>query len=59
MLMLALAWEARRRCIEFWLKVTRMIDNTMITCTLVALEAWEVRNKVKQLEDLVWRHLGG
>ena len=57
MLMLALAWEARRRCIEFWLKVTRMIDNRMIR--LVALEAWEVRNKVKQLEDLVWRHLGG
>ena len=31
MVMLPLVWEARRRYIEFWLKVMRMNDKRMIT----------------------------
>ena len=50
MLMLPLAWEARRRSIEFWLKVMRMDDKRMIR--MEGLEAWEVQSKVKWVEDL-------
>ena len=59
MMMLPLIWEARRRCIEVWLKVMGTDDRRLIQ--LVALEAQEPRNKVKWWEDLnmVWRGLNG
>ena len=58
MMMLPLVWVARRRCIEFWLKVMRMEDKRVIK--LVALEAQEAQGKVKWLEDLKcsWRKFG-
>ena len=43
-------WEARSRCIEFWLKILRMGDNRLIRS--VMLEAMEMRGKVKWLRDL-------
>ena len=48
--MLSLIWEARRRCIEFWLKIMGMDDTRLIR--LVALEAQEPQNNVKWWEDL-------
>ena len=45
MMMLPLIWEARRRCIEFWLKVMGMDDRRLIW--LVALEVQEPQNNVK------------
>ena len=50
MKMLPLKWEARSRCIDFWLKVLRMGDNRLIRS--VMLEAMEMRDKVKWLRDL-------
>ena len=37
--MLPLKWEAKTRCMEFWLKVLRMWDSRLIR--LVVLEAME------------------
>ena len=50
MMMLPLIWEARRRCIVFWLKVIGMNDRRLIR--LVAPEAQEPQNMVKWWEDL-------
>ena len=50
MMILPLVWEARRRCIEFWVKIMRMDDKRMIR--MVALVAWESQSKVKWVEDL-------
>ena len=42
-------WEARIRCVEFWVKVLKMEDKRVIR--VVALEAWEDHGKVKWPED--------
>ena len=49
MMMLPLVWEARR-CDEFWVRVMRMEEKTIVR--MVALEALECQNKVKWVEDL-------
>ena len=49
-MMLPLKWEARSRCIDFWLRVLRMGDNRLIRS--VMLEAMEMRDKVKWLRDM-------
>ena len=50
MMMLPLVWEARRRCVEFWVRMMRMEEKRIVR--MVALEAWEYQSKVKWLEDL-------
>ena len=50
MMILPLVWEARRRCIEFWVSIMRMDDKRMIR--MVALVAWESQSKVRWVEDL-------
>ena len=50
MMMLSLVWEARRRCVEFWVRMMRMEEKRIVR--MVALEAWECQMKVKWVEEL-------
>ena len=50
MMMLPLVWEARKRCVEFWMRMMRMEGKRIVR--MVALEAWECQSKVKWVEDL-------
>ena len=50
MMMLPLVWEARRRCIEFWVRMMRMEEKRIVR--MVALEAWECQRMVKWVEEL-------
>ena len=52
MMMLPLVWEARRRCVEFWVRMMRMEEKKIVRSRMVALEAWECKNKVNWVEDL-------
>lgn len=55
MMMLPLEWTAKRRCIEFWMKVLRMHARRVVKLTLETLES---RGKVKWLEDVQCGVLG-
>ena len=48
--MVPLRFEAKKRCIEFWVKVLRMEDNRMVR--IVILEAMRLREKEKWIENL-------
>ena len=48
--MLPLVWEAKIRCMKFWVKVLKMEGKKVIR--MVALEVWEDHGEVKWLEDL-------
>ena len=52
MMMLPLVWEARRRCVEFWVRMMRMEEKKIVRSRMVALEAWECKSKVNWVEDL-------
>ena len=52
MMMLPLVWETRRRCVEFWVRMMRMEEKKIVRSRMVALEAWECKNKVNWVEDL-------
>ena len=45
MQMVPLSFEAKKRCIEFWVKVMRMESNRLVN--MVMLEAMGLRGKVK------------
>ena len=51
-MMLPLVWEAKRRCVEFWVRMMRMEEKKIVRSRMVALEAWEWKNKVNWVEDL-------
>ena len=46
--MVPLRFEAKKRCIEFWVKVMRMEGNRLVK--MVMLEAIGLREKVKWIE---------
>ena len=50
MQMVPLSFEAKKRCIEFWVKVMRMEGNRLVK--MVMLEAMGLRGKVKWIEKL-------
>ena len=50
MQMVPLSFEAKKRCIEFWVKVMRMESNRLVK--MVMLEAMGLRGKVKWIEKL-------
>ena len=50
MQMVPLKFEAKKRCIEFWVKVMRMEGNRLVR--MVILEAMGLRGKVKWIEKL-------
>ena len=63
MRMMPVIWEAKRRCIEFWLKVLRMGDDRLVKWVVV--EAGEMARKIgwqkdleQGLEEFGWREVG-
>ena len=50
MQMVLLRFEAKKRCIEFWVKILRMEGNRLVR--MVMLEAMGLRGKVKWIENL-------
>ena len=50
MQMVPLRFEAKKRCIEFWVNVLRMEGNRLVR--MVMLEAMGLRGKVKWIENL-------
>ena len=63
MRMMPVIWEAKRRCIEFWLKVLRMSDDRLVKWVVV--EAGEMVRKIgwqkdleQGLEEFGWREVG-
>ena len=43
MMMLPLVWEARKRCVEFCVRIMKMEEKRIVR--MVALEAWEAMSK--------------
>ena len=63
MRMMPVEWEAKRRCIEFWLDVLRMGDDRLVKWVVV--EAGEMARKIdwkkdleQGLEEFGWREVG-
>ena len=63
MKMMPVIWEAKRRCIEFWLTVLRMGDDRLVK--RVVMESMEMAGKIEWLKDLErglegfgWRDVG-
>ena len=50
MQMVSLRFEAKKRCIEFWVKMLRMEGKRLVR--MVMLEAMGLRGKVKWIENL-------
>ena len=50
MRMVPLEWEAKRRCVEYWVNVLRMSDCRLVK--LVMVEALEMRGRIEWVRDL-------
>ena len=48
--MMLLRWEGMKRCVEFWIKVTRMNEERLMK--VVMLEALEMEVKVEWVQNL-------
>ena len=55
MKMMRVIWEAKRRCIEFWLTVLRMGDDRLVK--RVVMESMEMAGKIGWLKSEDWRGL--
>ena len=63
MKMMPVTWEAKRRCIEFWLTVLRMSDDRLVkrvvmeSLEMVGKTAWQ-KDLEYGLEGFGWRDVG-